>query len=149
MALPVYVFDKAIGNIGKGNIRLGTDPIKAYLSNTTPNMALDIYRSDLPEIAAGNGYTAGGVTLTGVTFTERPGSPQGEWLLKANNFSWTASGGNIGPARYVAFYALGVGSPNEYLIGVWDYGATFTITNGNTFTFNVNATDGILIIKKG
>ena len=41
-----------------------TDVFKIYLSNTTPSASADAVKGDLPEITAGNGYTAGGATTT-------------------------------------------------------------------------------------
>lgn len=137
-------FDRTIGNIGAGNIRLGVDTVKAYLSDVAPDKAADQYKSDLAEIAAGNGYVAGGVALTGVTWVQEAGSPQGFWLLSAASFQFAASGGDIAQARYCVLYALGVGSPNEFLLGYADYGSEFTITNGNTLT--ISDPNGILEI---
>jgi hypothetical protein len=134
-------FDKTLGRIGDGSIDLDTNQIWAYLSNTTPNKALDNYRSDLADIGTQNGYTNGGQQMTGVTWTEEAGSPQGVWVLDCANFSWTASGGNIGPARYLVFYAKGAGSPNEYLLGFVDNGAEFTITDTNSL--NVTVANGL------
>jgi hypothetical protein len=140
-------FNHAVGNVGAGIIRLGTDTVKAYLTDATPDLDNDAYKSDLAEIAAGNGYTAGGVTLTGVTFSEEAGSPQGVWVLSCDSFSWTATGGDIAQARYVALYVLGTGSPNEYLLGYADYGSEFNITSGNTLT--VSNSNGVMEMKRG
>jgi len=137
MASSFIVFDRTVGNIGNGNVKLGSDTCKAYLSNTTPDKEQDQYKSDLAEIGAGNGYTAGGVTLTSVTWTQQAGSPQGVWVFDSADFSWTASGGSIGPAQYLVIYALGAGSPNEFLLGYANYGSAFTITDGNQLLVTV------------
>lgn len=138
----VVIFDKFAGNLGRGLVPLPTSAIRAYLSNATPDAAADQYKSDLAEISAGAGYAAGGVAVGSITWQEQAGSPQGVWVLDGADFSFAASGGDIGPARYVVFYALGQGSPNELLIGYLDYGATFTITDGNSLS--VQLPDGIL-----
>lgn len=145
--MPAFTFfDKFPGRLGDGSIDLDTNQLWAYLSNTTPDQALDSYRSDLPEIAAGNGYAAGGQQLTGVTWSEQAGSPQGIWVLDCADLSWTASGGSIGPAQYLVFYAKGAGSPNEYLIGFVDNGAAFTITDGNSL--NVTVANGLFQLAR-
>ena len=126
------IFDKFPGNVGRGLIPLGSSTLKAYLSDTTPDSANDQYKSDLAEISAGNGYPAGGVTIGSVTWAEEAGSPQGVWLLDGANFQFDASGGPIGPFRYVVFYFLGTGSPNEFLAGYLDYGSSQSITDGNS-----------------
>lgn len=53
------------------------------------------------EIAAGNGYAAGGIALTGVTLTQAGGTVK----FTSNAAQWTASGGSI-PAwrRGVVYY---------------------------------------------
>lgn len=140
-------FDKFPGHLGGGDINLVTNTIKAYLSNTLPDLQADEYKSDLAEIASGNGYPAGGVAMTGVTWSQQAGSPQGIWVFSFDQFQYAASGGDIATARYVVWYALGAGSPNEFLIGVADFGSTFQITNGNTLT--VTDTNGAFEIGKG
>lgn len=141
------VFDHALGRMLDGTIQIGTHQFWAYLTNNTPDKFNDIYKSDLPEIGAGNGYTAGGQQLAGLTWQLLPGSPQGIWRFDSNNFSWTASGGNIGPFRWTVIYAKGTGSPNDILVCYLDYGTNITITNGNSFT--VNTPNGVFDIRQG
>ncbi|MCS6828333.1 MAG: hypothetical protein NZ553_17085 [Caldilinea sp.] len=127
-------FDRAIGRLMDGTIQIGTHQFWAYLTNNAPDRFNHQYRSDLPGLSTGNGYVAGGQQLTGLTFQMLPGSPQGIWRFDSNNFSWTASGGNIGPFRWTVIYAKGAGSPNDYLVCYADYGASITVTSGNSFT---------------
>lgn len=127
------MFDRAIGKLMDGSIQLGTHQIWAYLTNNTPDKFNDNYRSDLPEITAGNGYVAGGQQLANVSWQMLAGSPQGIWRFDADDFQWSASGGSIGPFRYTVVYAKGAGSPNEFLICYLDYGTSITITAGNSF----------------
>lgn len=140
------IFDRAIGRLLDGSIDVDTNQWYAYLTNNTPDKFNDNYKADLPEITPGNGYTAGGILLTGITWQMDSGSPQGIWRFDCNNFSWTASGGNIGPFRYTVFYAKGAGSPNDYLVAFVDYGSSITITNGNQFT--VTTANGIFTVRQ-
>lgn len=87
------------------------------------------------EIAAGNGYTAGGATLSGVAIT----AVTNGFKFSSNNVSWTASGGSIPAWRYAVFYVNGTlwGMTNP-LIGYFigdstpaDIGAT---ASGNPLT---------------
>jgi hypothetical protein len=55
------------------------------------------------EIAAGNGYTAGGAALSGVTLTQSAGVV----TFTASAVVWTASGGYIPAWRYAYIYYLG------------------------------------------
>lgn len=134
-------FDKSAGRIGDGSISMGVHQLWAYLSNGTPDKANDSYRSDLADIGTMNGYSTGGQQVGTVTWAEQAGSPQGIWLYDTADFSWTAAGGSIGPAQIIAFYLKGAGSPNEYLLGYVDYGAPFTVTDGNNL--NVTVPNGL------
>lgn len=130
------MFHDAMLNIGNGLIDLDSHSFKAVLSNVAPVQATGSLLADITQIANGNGYTTGGVTLTGVTYTES-GAGTGIWVWTAADFLWTASGGSIADFRYVAIYdSTAAGSP---LMLYLDYGATLTITSGNTFTVDVQS----------
>jgi hypothetical protein len=109
---------------------LNADTLKVYLTNTAPDVAADAVKADLAEIAAGNGYTAGGEDVQNAT--SRTG---GVTSVTGVDVVWTASGGTIGPFRYAVLYndtpAAGVVDP---LIGYWDYGSSITPAATETFT---------------
>lgn len=126
-------FHEFKANLGNGLIDLDTHTFKAYLSNATPDVAANALKADLAEISAGNGYTAGGFTCA-VTWTET-GAGTGIWQFDSDNPSWTASGGSIGPFRYVVWYDdTAAGDP---LVGYADYGSALTLSDGASFTGNV------------
>jgi len=106
---------------------LGADTLKAMLTDVLPSRAA-IAKGSITEIAAGNGYTAGGVTLT------RNGSAQtvGLYSLSVSDFSFTASGGSIGPLVIYNNTATGY-----ELIGYIDKGIEATIASGQTMTVTV------------
>ena len=60
--------------------------------------------------------------------------------------TFTASGGSIGPFRYVVLYNDTPTSPADPLIGYYDYGTNITITSGNSFTVDFDATNGVLTL---
>ena len=109
---------------------LDLDTMKIYLSNTAPT-ATDTIKStgSATEISAGNGYTAGGADVT--NSTSRSG---GTTSVVGVDVVWTASGGSIGPFRYVVLYNDTPTSPADPLIGWWDYGSSITLAAGETFT---------------
>lgn len=92
------------------------------------------------EIAAGNGYTAGGLTLASVAKTAIANG----FKLDSDDAVWTASGGNIPAHRYAVLYLSGsVWSLTNPLIGYIlsdnspaDIPAT---TDGNTLTYSAPA----------
>ena len=57
-------FQSFVEAVAEKQHNLGSDTLKVYLSNTTPNASTMTVKADLAEISAGNGYTAGGNTAT-------------------------------------------------------------------------------------
>lgn len=108
--------------------------LKVYLSNTTPNASTMAVKADLAEIAAGNGYTAGGTDIQN-TWTESGGTA----TLAATDVVYTASGGAIGPFRYVVNYNDTQTVPADPLINWWDYGSALTLNAGESFTVDFGA----------
>lgn len=112
---------------------MGADVFKVYLTNTAP-LATNAVKADIAELAAGSGYTAGGLTVpiatssqTGGTYTAAVNATQ----------TVTATGGSVGPFRYAVMYddtAL-----NDELVGFWDYGSSITLLDGESFDFVMNA----------
>lgn len=103
------------------------DSFKLALTNTAPNTTTHTQLSDITEIAAGNGYTAGGLAVA-VTGAETGGTYT---LSQDSTVTLTASGGSIGPFRYVVFYDDTVaGDP---LLSYFDYGSSITLNDTETF----------------
>jgi hypothetical protein len=131
-------FNQFVEDLGKGVHNLSTGAMKVMLVNTAP-VAANAVKADLTEIAAGNGYTAGG-TATTPTFTETSGTAK----LVCTDVVFTASGGSIGPFRYAVLYNDTPTSPADPLIGWHDYGSALTLADGDTFTWDTDGTTGVL-----
>jgi hypothetical protein len=114
---------------------------KIALTNSAPNVSTHTVLANISELGAGNGYSAGGGATT-ISTSETGG------VAKAvgTDVTFTASGGSIGPFRYAVFYNDTPTSPADPLISYWDYGTNITITNGNSFTVDFNASNGIFTI---
>lgn len=108
---------------------LGGDTLKVMLVNTGPSQSNSV-KGDLTEISAGNGYSAGGATVTITSSAQSSGT----YSLVGNDVVFTASGGSIGPFRYAVLYNDTPTSPADPLIGYWDYGSSITLADGETFT---------------
>ena len=121
--------------------KLSTDTLKVMLTNTAP-VATNAIKSDLTEIAAGNGYTAGG-TATSITSSAQT---TGTYKLVLADVVFTAAGGTIGPFRYATLYNDTPTSPLDPLIGWWDYGSSITLADTETFTWDADPTNGILTL---
>lgn len=82
------------------------------------------------ELGSGNGYTAGGATLAGVSVTEDDVDDRAEVVW--SNRSWTASGGPIGPASGAIIYDDSAAS--DPIVGYIDFGGDYTQPDGGTVT---------------
>lgn len=132
-------FNAFVADIATKVHNLGSDTIKVCLTNTAP-VAGNSILTDITEISAGNGYATGGTAATLIS----SGQTSGTYKLALNNVLFTASGGSIGPFRYAVIYNSTTASGN--LIGYADYGTAITITDGNSFQVQFDATNGVIQI---
>jgi len=130
-------FNQFVADVANKVHNLGSDTLKVMLSNTAP-AATNAVKADITEIAAGNGYTAGGTQATLVSSAQAGGT----YALKLSNVTFTASAGSIGPFRYCVLYNATPASGN--LIGWYDYGTALTVTAGNSFQVQFDGTNGVL-----
>lgn len=118
-----------------GTQNFASDTYKVALSNTAPT-ASNAALADITQISAGNGYTSGG-TATTVAVSETSGTT----TVTGTQVVFTASGGSIGPFRYVVLYNDTTSTPvNKPLVGWWDYGSSITLADGETFTIKFSNT---------
>jgi hypothetical protein len=134
-------FNSTSADLANEVFNLGTDVLKIMLSDTLP-LPANAVKADIAEITSGNGYVSGGATVAIASSTQTGGL---YILLPSGSVSFTASGGSIGPFRYVIFYdSTASGGP---LLGWWDAALEVTIPSGNTFPLNFDMTNGILQIN--
>lgn len=119
---------------------LGSDTLKVALTNTAPNVATHGGLADITEISAGNGYTAGG-TAPAISSSAQT---SGTYKLVLADVVFTASGGSIAAFRYAVLY--NDTSTGDRLIAYWDYGSSITVLVGETFTWDADASTGVLTI---
>lgn len=117
------------------------DTLKVYLTNDAPSATDDAVKADLAEITNQNGYSAP-LTCTVSTSAETSGTYK---LVLADPSVITATGA-VGPFRYVVLYNDSPTSPADPLIGWWDYGTSISLSNGETFTIDLDGTNGVLTI---
>lgn len=127
-------FNQFVEDLAKGVHNLDTGAIKIYLSNAAPDAAADAVKADLAEISTGSGYT-GAATLT--VDTEQTSGTLA--MAVTGDTVITASGGSVGPFRYVVLFNDTPTSPADPLIGWWDYGSAITLLDTETFTFDPGA----------
>lgn len=115
----------------------GGNNFKVGLSNVSPAATLTLW-SEVTDIGASNGYTAGGAALSNsLTLATSVIS------CVAVNTTWTGTTAAFGPFRYVVTYNStsntgDAGATN--LINYWDYGSTVTVGLAETFAVSFGAT---------
>jgi hypothetical protein len=134
-------FNQFVEDLAKKVHNLNSDTLKILLTNTAPTSS-NAVKADLTEISSGNGYTAGG---TQAAFSSGA-QTSGTYKLVLSDVTFTASGGSIGPFRYAVLYNDTPTSPADPLIGYWDYGTSITVTSGNSFLVDLDATNGVLTL---
>jgi hypothetical protein len=135
-------FNAFVNDIATKVHNLHSDTLKVMLSNVAPSAA-NAVKADITEIAAGNGYSAGGTQAT----LASDGQSGGVYKLVLNPVTWTASGGAIATFRYAVLYNDTPTSPLKPLIGWYDYGAAVNVTSGNSFTVDFDLTAGALTLQ--
>ena len=123
---------------------LGSDTLTVALSNTAPAS-----ESSNPT-ADGNGVLAN-VTQVAYTnlssraiTTSSSAQTSGTYKLVLTDLVLTASGGAVAGFRYI--YIYNDTATNDELIGLYDYGSTLTLQDGDTFTIDFDGTNGVLTL---
>lgn len=132
-------FQQFVEDKNHGVHDLGSDTLKVMLTLTAPAVT-DEVKADLTEIAAGNGYTTGGNTLT----VSSSAQTSGTYKLVLADSVFTATGGSIADFRYAVVYNDTPTSPADPLIGFFDYGSTVSLPTGETFTVDFDAGTGAI-----
>jgi len=134
--------NKFVENAVEG-MNLGTDTLAVALSNTAPGSESTNPTGDSGGILANItqiSYTnCSSRTLT----TTSSSQTSGTYKLVVADLTLTASG-TVGPFRYIYLYDDTVTSPADPLIGLYDYGASVTLNNGDTFTLDFSPSNGVI-----
>jgi hypothetical protein len=70
----------------------------------------------------------------------------GVYKLVLNDLVLTATGGSVGPFRYIVIYNDTPTSPADPLIGWYDRGSDITLADGDSLTIDFSPTNGVLQI---
>lgn len=115
--------------------------LKILLTNTAPSAASHAVRADTTELSTGNGYTSGGISVGTITGTNTNGTFK---VVGGTDPVWTATGTLT--FRYAVIYNDTPTSPADPLIGWWDYGSSVTLNSGETFTVDIDQTNGLFTL---
>lgn len=135
-------FNSFVEDVAEKIHNLGADALKIVLSNVAP-VATNTILANITQIAAGNGYATGGSAVTVTASSQTAGL----YKLVANDVIFTATGGAIATFRYAALYNDTPTSPVDPLIGWWDYGAAVNLADTETFTVDLDQTNGVLTLQ--
>ena len=126
-----------VEDLGNGLHDFDTDVFKYALSNTAPASETSNPTADgngvlanVTEIAYTNLVEDRTVSNTVVTLSSGTASFDGDDEVL------TASGGSVGPFRYI--YLYNDSATGDPLIGYWDYGSALTLADGETLTLTVD-----------
>lgn len=134
-------FNQFVEDVAEKVHNLGADTLKVMLTNTAP-VAANSIKTDIVEIAVGNGYVAGGTQATISASIQTSGT----YKLTLADVIFTAAGGSIGPFRYAVLFNDTPTAPLDPLIGWFDYGSSISLLTGETLTVDFDATNGVLTI---
>jgi len=122
-------FDCLTEDLAHKKHNLSSDQLKIALTNTAPTSSnstlADITEIDYTYLSSRN--------LTTVTSSQTNGT----YTLDLADITLSASGGNVGPFRYVVIY--NDTATNDELIAFFDYGSSVTINDGENLEITFDA----------
>lgn len=123
---------------------LSTGQLVVALSNTAPGS------ESTPPTGAASACVLANVTQVSYTncssrniTTSSSGQTSGTYKLVLADLVLTASGGSVGPFRYVYVFNDTPTSPADPLVGYYDYGSSITLADTETFTVDFDGTNGL------
>jgi hypothetical protein len=148
-------FDYALG---LGQINFSTSAghtFSVLLSNSAPTSTFKTAGTsttsgggDWVSISTGNGYTNLGSTCQITSYANANNTLPVIVLGPAAGVVITASGGSIGPFRYVGLVDQSTAyGGNAQLVSFYDFGSNVTLNSGETFTVTFDPSSGILQIN--
>jgi len=125
------------------NADCDSDQFTVALSNTAPG------DETTPPTGDGDGIL-GNITEVAYTncssrdiTTNTSAQTGGTYELNLTDLTLTASGGSVGPFRYVYIYDDTVATPADPLVCYYDYGSSITLADGETLDIDFDDTNGL------
>lgn len=132
-------FNAFVEHVAEKVHNLGSDQLVVALTNSAP-LASNSVLADITQITYTN------LSSRNIT-TSTSSQTSGLYKLVVNDLTLTASGGSVGPFRYIVVYNDTPTSPADPLIGYYDYGSSLTLASGESLTIDFDGTNGLLTIQ--
>jgi len=117
---------------------LGSDTLEVALTAAAnPPVATNTQLTDLTQIS----YT---YCSSRVITTVSSAQTSGTYKLTLQDLVLTATGGSVGPLRYVVIFNQS--ATNDELIGWYDYGSEITLADTETLTIDFDDSNGVLTL---
>lgn len=129
-------FNQFVEDKNHGVHNFSSNQLVVALTNSAP-VATNTVLANLTEVSYTNCSTRNITTSTSA-------QTSGTYKLTLADLTLTASGGNVGPFRYVAIYNDTPVSPADPLILWYDYGSSITVLDGETFLIDFSDANGLL-----
>jgi hypothetical protein len=123
-----------------------SDSFEIALSNTAPGS------ESTPPTGDGNGVLANVTEITytfcssRVITTTSSAQVAGLYKLILQDLTLSASGGSVGPFRYVYIFDQTVTTPADPLVCYYDYGSSITLLDGEDLDIDFDGTNGLFQI---
>ena len=126
-------FNATVEDLAHKKHNLSTDQLKIALTNSAPSAGNSVL-ADITEITYTN------CSSRDIT-TSASAQTSGTYKLTLTDLTLTASGGSVGPFRYIVVYNdTAVGDP---LIAWFDYGSSITLANGESLDIDFDNAQGL------
>lgn len=122
-------FNSFVEAVAEKTHNLGSDQMKVALTNTAP-VATNTVLANITEVSYTN-CSSRNVTTASSSQTS------GTYTQVLTDLTLTASGGSVGPFRYVVLY--NDTATSDELIGWWDYGSSITLADTETLLIDFSA----------
>lgn len=125
----------------------GSDQFVIALSNTAPGA------ETTPPTGDGDGVLANVTEIAYTNLSSRDittntsAQTGGTYELNLTDLTLTASGGSVGPFRYVYVYDDTPASPADPLVCYYDYGSSITLADGETLDIDFDDANGLFQIS--
>ena len=131
-------FQPFVENLADGVHNLSTGALTVALTNSAPVNTNSVL-ADITQVSYTN---CSARVLTQTTHAQTSGT----FKLVVSDLTLTASGGSVGPFRYVVIYNDTPTSPADPLIAWYDYGSSITLNSGESILLDFDGTNGLLTI---